>query len=157
MNDETSTEIPIKAILDLYLNFIPHDGAAGPRSDPCSTFLANCRTRDCLLNLFKASRHQGNNAHSLLQGSLQFCRKAATKSWRPLSGRVDCTSDFVEINHILCDDAIEQHTTQTTYSQLLKMKYIFSEEEIAVPENVTVKIRSRIVTVEGPRGAHTHT
>ncbi|KAK5947241.1 60S ribosomal protein L9B [Knufia obscura] len=32
------------------------------------------------------------------------------------------------------------------------MKYIFSEETVVVPENVKVHIRSRIVTVEGPRG-----
>jgi len=32
------------------------------------------------------------------------------------------------------------------------MKYIFSEETIVVPESVKVHIRSRIVTVEGPRG-----
>lgn len=54
MDDETSTEIPIKAILDLYLNFILHDCAAEPRSDSCSMFHADCRNRDCLLNLSKA-------------------------------------------------------------------------------------------------------
>ncbi|KAK1764619.1 60S ribosomal protein L9 [Phialemonium atrogriseum] len=32
------------------------------------------------------------------------------------------------------------------------MKYIHSEETLLVPEGVTVHIKSRIVTVEGPRG-----
>ncbi|QDS67495.1 hypothetical protein FKW77_001394 [Venturia effusa] len=32
------------------------------------------------------------------------------------------------------------------------MKYIHSKEELAVPEGVKVHIKSRIVTVEGPRG-----
>ncbi|OIW35502.1 60S ribosomal protein L9 [Coniochaeta ligniaria NRRL 30616] len=32
------------------------------------------------------------------------------------------------------------------------MKYIHSEETLEVPEGVTVAIKSRIVTVEGPRG-----
>ncbi|KIV88330.1 hypothetical protein PV10_08022 [Exophiala mesophila] len=32
------------------------------------------------------------------------------------------------------------------------MKYIFSEEQLVVPEDVKIHIRSRIVTVEGPRG-----
>lgn len=32
------------------------------------------------------------------------------------------------------------------------MKYIFSEELVAVPDDVKVHIRSRIITVEGPRG-----
>ena len=34
------------------------------------------------------------------------------------------------------------------------MKYIFSEEQLVVPEDVKIHIRSRIVTVEGPRGTH---
>lgn len=33
------------------------------------------------------------------------------------------------------------------------MKYIFSQEQVVVPDDVKVHIRSRIVTVEGPRGA----
>lgn len=32
------------------------------------------------------------------------------------------------------------------------MKYIFSEEQVIVPENVKVHIRSRVVQIEGPRG-----
>ncbi|KAJ9660333.1 60S ribosomal protein L9B [Neophaeococcomyces mojaviensis] len=32
------------------------------------------------------------------------------------------------------------------------MRYIFSEEQVVVPDDVSMKIRSRIVTVEGPRG-----
>jgi len=32
------------------------------------------------------------------------------------------------------------------------MKYIHSQEELTIPEGVDVKIRSRIVTVKGPRG-----
>jgi len=32
------------------------------------------------------------------------------------------------------------------------MKYLFSEETVAVPQDVKVHIRSRIVSVEGPRG-----
>jgi ribosomal protein L6P/L9E len=32
------------------------------------------------------------------------------------------------------------------------MRYIFSNELLEIPENVKIKIRSRIVTVEGPRG-----
>ncbi|RMD40893.1 hypothetical protein DV735_g4244, partial [Chaetothyriales sp. CBS 134920] len=32
------------------------------------------------------------------------------------------------------------------------MRYIFSQEQLVIPEGVTVHIRSRIVTVEGPRG-----
>jgi large subunit ribosomal protein L9e len=32
------------------------------------------------------------------------------------------------------------------------MKYIVSTETLNVPEDVNVSIRSRIVTVEGPRG-----
>lgn len=35
---------------------------------------------------------------------------------------------------------------------LLKMKYIFSSEQLVIPDNVKIHIRSRIVTVEGPRG-----
>lgn len=35
---------------------------------------------------------------------------------------------------------------------LLKMKYIFSEEQLVIPEDVKIHIRSRVVTVEGPRG-----
>merc|ERR1712093_651466 len=33
-----------------------------------------------------------------------------------------------------------------------KMKYIHSEETLTVPEGVKVTIKSRLVTVEGPRG-----
>ncbi|EXJ86120.1 60S ribosomal protein L9-B [Capronia coronata CBS 617.96] len=32
------------------------------------------------------------------------------------------------------------------------MKYIFSQEQLVIPEDVKIHIRSRIVTVEGPRG-----
>ncbi|KAJ6103139.1 60S ribosomal protein L9B [Penicillium sp. IBT 16267x] len=32
------------------------------------------------------------------------------------------------------------------------MRYIHSEERLPIPDNVTVHIRSRVVTVEGPRG-----
>ncbi|KAH0843161.1 hypothetical protein AYO21_03451 [Fonsecaea monophora] len=32
------------------------------------------------------------------------------------------------------------------------MKYIFSQEQLVIPEGVSIHIRSRIVTVEGPRG-----
>ncbi|KAL1956990.1 hypothetical protein VTO42DRAFT_6479 [Malbranchea cinnamomea] len=32
------------------------------------------------------------------------------------------------------------------------MRYIYSEEILKIPENVKVHIRSRVVTVEGPRG-----
>ncbi|KAL1990675.1 hypothetical protein VTN49DRAFT_6514 [Thermomyces lanuginosus] len=32
------------------------------------------------------------------------------------------------------------------------MRYIHSEETLPIPENVSVHIRSRVVTVEGPRG-----
>jgi len=32
------------------------------------------------------------------------------------------------------------------------MLYIYSQEELKIPENVKIHIRSRIVTVEGPRG-----
>ncbi|KAJ9646174.1 uncharacterized protein PV06_02004 [Exophiala oligosperma] len=32
------------------------------------------------------------------------------------------------------------------------MKYIFSSEQLVIPDNVKIHIRSRIVTVEGPRG-----
>ncbi|KAL1975638.1 hypothetical protein VTN31DRAFT_4030 [Thermomyces dupontii] len=32
------------------------------------------------------------------------------------------------------------------------MRYIHSEETLPIPENVSVHIRSRIVTIEGPRG-----
>ncbi|KIX04876.1 uncharacterized protein Z518_05747 [Rhinocladiella mackenziei CBS 650.93] len=32
------------------------------------------------------------------------------------------------------------------------MKYIFSQEQLVIPEGVKIHIRSRIVTVEGPRG-----
>ncbi|EAS31686.3 60S ribosomal protein L9 [Coccidioides immitis RS] len=32
------------------------------------------------------------------------------------------------------------------------MRYIHSEETLTIPENVSVHIRSRVVTVEGPRG-----
>ncbi|KEF52867.1 60S ribosomal protein L9-B [Exophiala aquamarina CBS 119918] len=32
------------------------------------------------------------------------------------------------------------------------MKYIFSEEQLVIPDDVKIHIRSRIVTVEGPRG-----
>ncbi|GFF41565.1 60S ribosomal protein L9 [Aspergillus lentulus] len=32
------------------------------------------------------------------------------------------------------------------------MRYIYSEERLPIPENVKVHIRSRVVTVEGPRG-----
>merc|ERR1711939_835375 len=35
---------------------------------------------------------------------------------------------------------------------LLKMKYIFSQEQLVIPDNVKIHIRSRIVSVEGPRG-----
>ncbi|KAB8229308.1 60S ribosomal uL6 domain-containing protein [Aspergillus alliaceus] len=34
----------------------------------------------------------------------------------------------------------------------VKMRYIQSEERLPIPENVKVHIRSRVVTVEGPRG-----
>ncbi|KAE8379429.1 ribosomal protein L6, alpha-beta domain-containing protein [Aspergillus bertholletiae] len=34
----------------------------------------------------------------------------------------------------------------------VKMRYIHSEERLPIPENVKVHIRSRVVTVEGPRG-----
>jgi len=37
------------------------------------------------------------------------------------------------------------------------MKYIFSQEQLVVPEGVKIHIRSRIVTVEGPRGTATTT
>jgi ribosomal protein L6P/L9E len=33
------------------------------------------------------------------------------------------------------------------------MKYIHSQETLAVPEGVKVHIKTRVVTVEGPRGA----
>lgn len=32
------------------------------------------------------------------------------------------------------------------------MRYIFSQEQLVIPEDVKIHIRSRIVTVEGPRG-----
>ncbi|EXJ77607.1 60S ribosomal protein L9-B [Capronia epimyces CBS 606.96] len=32
------------------------------------------------------------------------------------------------------------------------MKYIFSQEQLVIPEDVKIHIRSRVVTVEGPRG-----
>ena len=32
------------------------------------------------------------------------------------------------------------------------MKYIFSQEQLTIPEGVKIHIRSRIITVEGPRG-----
>ncbi|KAK4949781.1 60S ribosomal protein L9B [Elasticomyces elasticus] len=32
------------------------------------------------------------------------------------------------------------------------MKYIFSQEQLVIPDDVKIHIRSRIVTVEGPRG-----
>ncbi|KAJ9607668.1 60S ribosomal protein L9B [Cladophialophora chaetospira] len=32
------------------------------------------------------------------------------------------------------------------------MKYIFSQEQLVIPEDVKIHIRSRIITVEGPRG-----
>jgi hypothetical protein len=35
-----------------------------------------------------------------------------------------------------------------------KMKYIHSQESLTVPEGVKVHIKTRIVTVEGPKGAH---
>ena len=35
---------------------------------------------------------------------------------------------------------------------LLKMKYIFSQEQLVIPDDVKIHIRSRIVSVEGPRG-----
>ncbi len=35
------------------------------------------------------------------------------------------------------------------------MLYIFSQEELKIPEGVKIHIRSRIVTVEGPRGTIT--
>ncbi|KAF7629093.1 hypothetical protein AFLA_004433 [Aspergillus flavus NRRL3357] len=34
----------------------------------------------------------------------------------------------------------------------VKMRYIHSEERLPIPENVKIHIRSRVVTVEGPRG-----
>jgi hypothetical protein len=36
-----------------------------------------------------------------------------------------------------------------------KMKAVFSAETLAIPEGVTAKIRSRVVTVTGPRGTLT--
>ena len=49
------------------------------------------------------------------------------------------------------------HTSSVLFSpdnhlSLPKMKYIFSQEQLVIPENVKIHIRSRIVTVEGPRG-----
>lgn len=35
------------------------------------------------------------------------------------------------------------------------MLYIYSQESIVVPDNVKIHIRSRIITVEGPRGTDT--
>jgi len=32
------------------------------------------------------------------------------------------------------------------------MLYIYSQEQLEIPENVKIHIRSRVVTVEGPRG-----
>jgi ribosomal protein L6P/L9E len=32
------------------------------------------------------------------------------------------------------------------------MKYIFSQEQLVIPDDVKIHIRSRIVTVEGTRG-----
>jgi len=32
------------------------------------------------------------------------------------------------------------------------MKYIFSQEQLVIPDNVKIHIRSRIISVEGPRG-----
>jgi hypothetical protein len=43
-------------------------------------------------------------------------------------------------------------TLPTVQQRLLKMKYIFSQEQLVVPDDVKIHIRSRIVTVEGPRG-----
>lgn len=78
----------------------------------------------------------------------------------------------VEAKHVTpsaCQDSrtfstlFKIHTPQTTTFvsnsirdrrplPLLKMKYIFSQEQLVIPEDVKVHIRSRIVTVEGPRG-----
>lgn len=44
------------------------------------------------------------------------------------------------------------HLNNINHPPLLKMKYIFSEEQLVIPEDVKIHIRSRIVTVEGPRG-----
>jgi len=35
------------------------------------------------------------------------------------------------------------------------MRYIFSQEQLVIPDDVKIRIRSRIVTVEGPRGTLT--
>jgi hypothetical protein len=57
-----------------------------------------------------------------------------------------------------------QHITTATHhdsstlphpSLFVKMRYIHSEETLNIPEGVKVGIKTRNVTVEGPRGAQT--
>lgn len=44
--------------------------------------------------------------------------------------------------------------TSSTLHHSPSMRYIFSNELLEIPEDVKIKIRSRVVTVEGPRGEH---
>lgn len=45
-----------------------------------------------------------------------------------------------------------QHNLKYVDARHSQMKQIFASNEVAVPEGVTVSIKSRKVTVEGPRG-----
>ncbi|KOS39301.1 hypothetical protein ACN38_g9867 [Penicillium nordicum] len=45
-----------------------------------------------------------------------------------------------------------QSTPPATTKSHVKMRYIHSEERLPILDNVKVQIRSRVVTVEGPRG-----
>ncbi|CEJ59112.1 Putative 60S ribosomal protein [Penicillium brasilianum] len=47
---------------------------------------------------------------------------------------------------------IDNSTPSANSTHAVKMRYIHSEERLPIPDNVKVHIRSRVVTVEGPRG-----
>ncbi|GAB1215993.1 hypothetical protein ATERTT37_005193 [Aspergillus terreus] len=49
-------------------------------------------------------------------------------------------------------DDIDNSPLGHSTAHAVKMRYIHSEERLPIPENVKVHIRSRVVTVEGPRG-----
>ncbi|KAF9887456.1 hypothetical protein FE257_010173 [Aspergillus nanangensis] len=49
-------------------------------------------------------------------------------------------------------DDIDNPPLGHSTTHAVKMRYIQSEERLPIPENVKIHIRSRVVTVEGPRG-----
>jgi hypothetical protein len=54
-----------------------------------------------------------------------------------------------------CKRTFNKPTSNLLHSkhrEVFKMLYIYSQESLKIPEDVKIHIRSRLVTVEGPRG-----